>query len=162
MTTHRYLTISRLGLPERLAMLAGTAILASLFIPWFSTSGLGRINGDAGDFTPLDTFRWPLVAYLTWCVIASFLGPWVVARGHRLSWTPGEMTIVIGLVGVSLILLNGIILGRPGEPSTTTQLEIGYPIAILGLLTLVFAGLLKCAQSPKARRPPGVASSKQA
>jgi len=158
----RYLDASRLGIPERLAMGAGAVLLVSTFLPWFSTSGLGQINGSSGTFSAWQTFGWPLMAYLVWCAIAAFLGPWVVARGHKLTWTAGEMTMVFGITGVVLVLLNGVVLGRPGEPSSQTDLEIGYAVALLALLALTLAGLLKTAQSPQARRPPGVTSSKEA
>jgi hypothetical protein len=158
----RYLDASRLGTPERLGLAAGALLFAATFLPWFSTSGLGHINGSSGTFNAWQTFGWPLMAYLVWCSVAAFIGPWVVARGHKLTWTPGEMTMVFGVVGVVLVLLNGIVLGRPGEPSGETSLEIGYAVALLALLALTLAGLLKTAQSPRARRPPGVTSSKEA
>ena len=40
---------------------------------------------------------------------------WIVARGHKLGWRPGEVTMVAGMIGVTLVLCNGIILGKP-EP----------------------------------------------
>src|SRR3954453_16062562 len=127
----RYLDASRLGTPERLGLAAVSALLVSTFLPWFSTGGLGQINGASGTFNAWQTFGWPLMAYLVWCSVAAFIGPWVVSRGHALTWTPGEMTMVFGIVGAVLVVLNGIVLGRPGEPSGQTHLEFGYAVALL-------------------------------
>jgi len=36
------------------------------------------------------------------------------ATGRELAWRPGEVTMIVGITAFVLILLNGIILGRPG------------------------------------------------
>ena len=61
--------------------------------------------------------------------IAPFILAYIIARGHGLSWRPGEITMIVGMVAFALILLNGIILGSPGGSdriAVDISRELGY------------------------------------
>ena len=156
-----YLDFSRLSPGELLGMGAGLLLLASLFLPWFSTSetnphstiesaGIG--SGDSANaFQTFGTLDWLLVLAVT----APFVLSWIIARGHQLTWKPGEVTMVVGITAFVLILCNGIILGRP-DPGVDISLAIGYFAALIASAGLLVAGYLRQAFYTTARKPPGV------
>ncbi len=86
---------------------------------------------------------------------APFILTWIIARGHKLTWKPGEVTMIVGIVAFMLILCNGIILGRPGD-SVDIGLSFGYFVGLLASLGLLAAGYLRQAVYETARKPPGV------
>lgn len=149
---------------------AGSAVLAgSLFLPWFATSCPSKAaakvaaaacnpnsvyNGARGDFSGFQTFK-----YLDWLLIAACVAPfilaYIIARGHTLSWKPGEVTMIVGMIAFALIILNGLILGKPGD-TVDMKFEIGWFVGLLGALLLMVGGTLRQALSAEARKPPGV------
>jgi hypothetical protein len=86
---------------------------------------------------------------------APFILSWIIARGHSLTWKPGEVTMVVGITAMVLILCNGIILGRPGD-SVDIALGLGYFVALIASAGLLVAGYLRQAVYTEARKPPGV------
>jgi hypothetical protein len=148
--------LSRLKRGELIGF-AGSAILfLSLFLDWFSTKPgtNGRINGREGSFNAWDTFGaldWLLLAACT----APFILAWIVVRGHELTWRPGEITMIVGMTAFVLILLNGIILGKPGEPDSEISIEIGYLVGLVGSVGILAGGLIRQAEGVRARKPPG-------
>jgi hypothetical protein len=147
---------------------AGVGVLvASLFLNWFSTSDNANavINGErfpggpgqggrGGEFTAFETYGvldWLLVA----ACIAPFVLAWIVVRGHKLTWRPGEITMIVGMIAIALIVLNGVILGRPGDPDSEISLEIGYFVGLLGSSLICVGGIIRQAEGDRARKPPG-------
>ena len=151
---------SRLKGSEYLGFVGAGVLFLSLFLSWFSTEGNGRINGVTGpsagsrDFTAWDTYG-VLDYLLTAACIAPFVLAYLIVRGAELSWRPGEITMIVGMVAFSLILLNGIVLGRPGEPSSEISLKLGYLVGLLGALGITAGGLIRQAQGGRRRKPPG-------
>jgi len=154
-----YLDTSRLSPGEFVGMAAGAVLFLSLFLPWFTTSSgnpnsrLGGASGGDGVnawhvFSSLDIL-------LTLAATAPFVLSWILARGHRLTWKPGEVTMIVGITAIVLILCNGIILGRP-DPGIEVGLGIGYFVALIASLGLLAAGYLRQALYTTARKPPGV------
>ena len=86
---------------------------------------------------------------------APFILSWIIARGHRLTWKPGEVTMIVGIVAFVLILCNGIILGRPGD-SVDIGLGIGYFVALVASAGMLVAGYLRQAYLQRRKKPPGV------
>jgi hypothetical protein len=135
-----------------LTMVASGAVLLSLlFLPWYSVSH-DVVRADASDWicgkgdyscTGFDTF--PL---LRWLLIAGALSPlilaWIIVRGHRLSWAPGEMTMVVGFTMMILIFYNGII-DKPGTgvAESGVGLDYGYWIALLGSIGIAAEGFVR-------------------
>jgi hypothetical protein len=159
-----YLDTSRLTPGEIGGMIAGVVLAISLFLPWFGTSDTnpnsileGARNGEsvsAWDVFP--TLRWLLLA----AVIAPFILSWIVARGHKLTWKPGEVTMIVGIVSFVLILCNGIILGRPEDSATNSSVEIslkiGYFVGLLAALGMALSGYIRQSRYLEGRKPPGV------
>jgi hypothetical protein len=146
-----YLDFSRVSPGELLGMGAALVLLLSLWLPWFTTSSENpnsRLPGGASDGG--STLDWLLVA----ACAAPFILTWIIARGHALTWKPGEVTMIVGSVTFVLILCNGIILGRPGD-SVDIGLGIGYFVGLLASLGLLAAGYLRQAVYSTARKPPG-------
>jgi hypothetical protein len=162
--------------PAEFIGFAGAAVLAaSLFLlNWFSTdcpseaAAIGptststcnpnsKLDGMYGSFTGWETYdimKWLLLA----ACIAPFILAYIIIRGHALSWRPGEITMIVGMVAFALILLNGIILGRPGGQARTNvdiHLEIGYLVGLIGAFLLSFGGFRRQAEDIKAK-PPGI------
>ena len=132
-------------------------LLVSLFMPWFETNpdnSNANINGETGEFNAFDTY-----GILDWLLIAACLAPfilaWIVVRGHKLTWRPGEITMIVGMVAFALIILNGVILGRPGDPDSEIDIKIGYIVGLLGSAMICAGGIIRQAEGDRARKPPG-------
>ena len=149
-------------------------ILAILFLPWYELDtnpqreGSARnnpdFNGDAficgaGEFecTGFETF--PI---LRWLLLAAALAPLILAyilvRGHKLSWAPGEATMIVGFTAFMLIAYNGIV-DRPGATvaETGNSIEFGYWLALLAAFLIAATGFTRSLESGgrKARSAPG-------
>jgi hypothetical protein len=159
----RYIELSRLSPGEFLGMGAGLVLVGSLFLPWFGTSTTNpnsKLYGASGGetvnaFQTFSTLDWLLIL----AAAAPFVLSWIVARGHTLTWQPGEVTMIAGIAAFVLILCNGIILGRPEDPDAgkiEISLQIGYFVALLAAAGLLVAGYLRQALYTQARKPPGV------
>ena len=75
--------------------------------------------------------RWPL---LLLAAIAPPILAYIVVRGHKLSWAPGELTMVAGFTAFVLIAYNGIIdppgvreRPRSGSPSRSATTSPCWP-----------------------------------
>jgi hypothetical protein len=154
-----YLDFSRVSPGELLGMGAAVILFVSLWLPWFTTSSdnpnsrlPGASGGDSADaWAVFNTLDWLLVA----ACAAPFILTWIIARGHKLTRKPGEVTMIVGIVSFVLILCNGVILGRPGD-SVDIGLGFGYFVALIASLGLLAAGYLRQAVYTTARKPPGV------
>ena len=155
-----YLDFSRVSPGELMGMGAALVLLGSLWLPWFTTSSDNPNSRLPGGVKGGDSANaWQVFATLDWLLVAACLAPfiltWIVARGHKLTWKPGEVTMIVGIVAFVLILCNGIILGKP-EPGIEVGLGIGYFVGLLGSLGLLVAGYLRQALYTTDRKPPGV------
>jgi hypothetical protein len=160
-------SLSRLHWSEGVGFAGVAILLGSMFLPWFSTScdhlhpntpaGCNEhsvLHGHVGDFTAFQTFKildWLLVA----ACVAPFILAYIIARGHELSWRPGEVTMIVGMIAFALILLNGVILGKPGD-TVDVGFMFGYPIGLLGAFLIMAGGTVRQALVARARKPPGV------
>jgi archaellum biogenesis protein FlaJ (TadC family) len=149
-------------------ILGGTAailfVVALFLLPWFTidvtpqqTSQDAWICG-TGDSscTGFDTF--PI---MRWFLLAGALSPlilaWIIIRGHKLSWAPGEMTMVVGFTMMVLIGYNGII-DKPGSGVTENfvSLDYGYWIAFICSIAIAATGFLRSqAGQRRERKAPG-------
>src|SRR5919106_5204748 len=155
-----YLKISRVSPGELMGMGAALVLLASLWLPWFTTSSTNpnsELPGGASDGDSANA--WAVFGTLDWLLVAACAAPfiltWIIARGHDLTWKPGEVTMIVGIVAFMLILCNGVILGRPGD-SVDIGLSYGYFVGLLASIGLLVAGYLRQAIYETARKPPGV------
>ena len=142
-------------------------IVSILFLPWYSYDLAGVEKGAVDDewicgvdetsCTGFETF--PI---LRWLLLLAALAPlilaWILVRGHKLSWAPGEMTMVSGFAAAILILYNGII-DKPGSGTAEVGLglDYGYWIALLSAITIAGVGFTRSLESGerKTRKAPG-------
>jgi hypothetical protein len=154
-----YLDLSRLSPGEYFGMGAALVLFLSLFLPWFTTSSDNPNSTIAGAKGGASANAWEVFSRLDILLVlactAPFILSWIIARGHRLTWKPGEVTMVVGITAFVLILCNGIILGRPGD-SVDIGLGIGYFVALLASIGMLVAGYLRQAVYGEVRKPPGV------
>jgi len=157
----------RLHWAEFIGFIGAGILLGSLFLPWFSTScdsKAGKVpagcnpnsnyGGKFGDFTAFQTYKlmdWLLVA----ACVAPFILAYLVVRQSKLSWRPGEVTMIVGMVAAALIWLNGIILGRPGD-TVDLGIEYGYFVGLVGANMILIGGMVRQALGGRTRKPPGV------
>jgi hypothetical protein len=158
--------LMRIGIGEFIGFGGAALLFASLFLPWFRTSCLSRgnppgcntnslLHGSFGRFTAWETFA-KLDVLLMLACIAPFVLAWIVVRGHDLTWRPGEVTMIVGMVAAVLIVLNGIVLGKPGSDPVDISLQIGWFVGLLGALGIVAGGVIRQAVGGRTRKPPGV------
>jgi hypothetical protein len=144
-------------------------IISILFLPWYSLDeNPQRLAADTssdvwlcgvGEYecTGFETF--PI---LRWLLLLAALAPpilaWILIRGHRLSWAPGEMTMVAGFAAMVLIGYNGII-DRPGSGPAEigVNLDYGYWVALISAIVIAGTGFTRSLESGerKTRKAPG-------
>ena len=141
-------------------------IVSVMFLPWYSLAHtVNRVPGSnsydpssficgANDYscTGFQTF-----SILRWLLLAGALSPailaWIIVRGHKLSWAPGEMTMVVGFVMVILIGYNGII-DKPGsgDAEIGVSLDYGYWIALLSSIAIAGTAFFRSQAGQKQQR----------
>ena len=157
---------SKLSRSEIVGVIAGIIlVLALIFLPWYELShnptrdmGQGFICGE-GEYSCTGFETFPI---LRWLLIAAAAAPlilaWIVIRGHKLSWAPGEMTMVVGFAAFVLILYNGVI-DPPGDQLAEIGItrEIGYYVALLASVGIAGAGVARAMEATKGntRKTPG-------
>jgi hypothetical protein len=162
------LSLKRLHWAELIGFAGALILLGSLFMKWFATDCITNAaaraaqdcnpnsvyNGERGEFTAFETFK-----YLDWLLVAACVAPfilaYIVARSHKLSWKPGEVTMIVGMIAFALIFLNGIILGKPGD-TVDMHFEAGWFVGLFATLLIMFSGILRQALTGTERKPPGV------
>jgi hypothetical protein len=156
---------SRLSRWEVIGALAAALGAITLFLlPWYSVE-VTQAQREQGAWlcgTGEDSCTgWETFPILRWLLIAAGTAPiilaWIVVRGHKLGWPPGEMTMVVGFAGMVLIAYNGI-LDKPGEGPTEQfiDLDYGYWVALVVGVLMSAAGYLRSLEGQKReRKAPG-------
>ena len=159
--------LARLKTAEWVAMVGGLLLAVSVFVKTYETTspnaeinGMGRPDARSGIEQLDGTFSvWEVHGLLKWLLLLAALAPfilaWIIVRDHQLSWGRGEMTAVIAIAAAGLIFYNGII-DRPGEPSGSIELEIGWYGLMLGSLLMMGGAVQRSTESDRRRKPPGV------
>jgi hypothetical protein len=160
--------LSRLNY-RRVAIGAGASILlilSVLFLPWYSlTDDPQRVEQQAwicgeNEFSCTGFETFPI---LRWLLLAAALAPiilaWILVRGHKLSYPPGEMTMIAGFTAMVLIAYNGII-DKPAPDDGIefgTSLDWGYWIALASAVTIAIVGFTRSLESGggQQRKAPG-------
>ena len=146
------------------AIASALLIAAILFFPWYSYDladvakssdpddwicGVGETSCTAFETFPI--LRWLLLLL----AVAPLILAYILVRGHKLSYPPGEMTMISGSV---LILYNGVI-DKPGKGPAEIglSLEWGYWVALLCAIVIAGVGFTRSIESgpKKTRKAPG-------
>src|SRR5437764_8385396 len=150
---------------------AGSAILlGSLFMPWFSTSCdhihpmspancnpnsvLVANKGDPhayGQFNAFQTFKLLDILLVLAC-IAPFVLAYILLRSHELTWRPGEVTMIVGMLAGALIFCNGVVFGKPGNEPVDISLQYGWFVGLLGGVMIGVGGTLRQALAGHTRK----------
>jgi hypothetical protein len=148
------------------AAASGLLIASLLFFPWYSLDhSPERIEQEAwlcgtGDYSCTGFETFPI---LRWLLILAALAPailgYIVARGHALSYPPGEMTMIAGAAAFVLIAYNGI-LDRPAPDEGLEfgiGLDWGYWVALLCAVGIAVVGFQRSQESGgrQQRKAPG-------
>ena len=155
-----YIQLSRISVGELAGMASAAVLLLSLFLPWFSTSETNPNSQivSAGVWGGESATAWETFSTLKYLLVAACIAPfiltWIMARGHRLTWRPGEVTMIVGITAAVLILCNGIILGRP-ENGVEISLSYGYLVALLACAGILVSGYIRQNVGERGRKPPG-------
>jgi len=148
-------------------------IVAILFLPWYSVdlSVPQRVASNTNQYDP-DSFvcgagessctGFETFPILRWLLLAAAFAPlilgYIIVRGHKLSYPPGEMTMIAGFAAAVLIFYNGII-DKPGSgPSEIgVSLDYGYWIALLSAVVISIVGFSRSIESGprRTRKAPG-------
>ena len=154
-----YLSLARLSIAEGAGMVAALVFGLSLFVPWFTTSDNPNSKIDSAGIGPnSEATAWETFSILQYALLAMAIAPfvlaWIVARGHKLTWKPGEVTMIVGITAFILVICNGIILGKP-DPNIEVGLTYGYLLAIVTSLGMAVCGFIRQATYVNAKKPPG-------
>ncbi len=145
----------------------GLLLLSLLFLPWYSLTHETELRNHQGAWIcgegEFECTGWETFPILRWLLLAAAFAPlilaWILVRGHKLSWAPGEVTMVVGFAAITLIGYNGII-DRPA-PDDGLEFGIGlmygYWLALLAALAIAATGFLRSLASGgrKERKAPG-------
>jgi hypothetical protein len=155
----RYLDPSQVSPAELAGMAASLALLGSLWLPWYATGdNPNSVIESSGTGSNSDASAWEVFAIFDWLLLAACAAPfiltWIVMRRHELTWSPGEVTMIVGMTCFVLILCNGVILGKP-ESGIDISLTYGWFAGLLATVGMLFGGYLRQAVYTDARKPPG-------
>ena len=152
--------------------LASALLALSLFLlPWYTLPGIPQREQGSDQYNPdaficgageLECTGFETFPILRWLLLLAALAPpilaWILIRGHKLSWAPGELTMVAGFAAFVLIAYNGL-LDRPGQGPAEigNTLEVGYYVALAAAALIAGTGFTRSVQSGgrKARSAPG-------
>ena len=149
------------------AIASALLIVAILFLPWYSydLAGIAKTNDpDAWICGVGETSctAWETFPILRWLLLLLAVAPLILAyilvRGHKLSYPPGEMTMISGFAGAVLIFYNGVI-DKPGTGPAEIGLGLdwGYWVALLCAIVIAIVGFTRSIESGprKTRKAPG-------
>jgi hypothetical protein len=154
----------RLRPSELLGLLGGAMLAVSLFLfPWFTLTDVPQRTAD--EFLcgreVFECAGWEVFPIARWLLLIGAISPlvllWVVLRNHSLSWPPGQMSMVIGIVVATLVAYNGLVATPGGPTAYGVGLMWGYYVALAGSLLIVVAAALRSLREGGGapRRPPG-------
>jgi hypothetical protein len=149
--------LRRLERGDILSAIGGLLMVISLFLPWFSVDlNENQVLCGAGNDS---CTAWETFNVLDFLLIAGACAPlilvWIIARGHELSWPPGEVTAIVGITASALILYNGLV-DRVGDERSAIHLDYGWFVGLAGaLIMLVGAANVQMLRGGAPRRPPG-------
>jgi hypothetical protein len=141
-------------------------IVSILFLPWYSIDSATVAEKTSDDWLcgvgETSCTGWDTFPILRWLLLLAALAPailaWILVRGHKLSWAPGELTMVAGFAAMVLIGYNGIIdTPGTGRQEIGVGIDYGYWIALLAAIVIAGTGFLRSLESGgrQERKAPG-------
>jgi hypothetical protein len=148
------------------AVASAALILSILFLPWFELSDTTARQDQQAWVCGTNDFSctgWETFSILRYFLIAAAFAPailgYILIRGHKLSYPPGEMTMIAGFTAFVLIAYNGILFKpEPVEGQVFgTSLGIGYWIGLVATVVIGLVGFMRTMASGgrQQRRAPG-------
>ncbi len=142
-------------------------IVSILFLSWYSydLADVAKTQDPDDWICGVDETSctaWETFPILRWLLLLLALAPlilaWILVRGHKLSYPPGEMTMISGFAGAVLIFYNGVI-DKPGKGPAEIGLSLdwGYWVALLCAVVIAIVGFTRSVESgpKKTRKAPG-------
>ncbi len=160
---------SRLNYPRLAVGLTSAALLivAILFLPWYEydLAGVEKTGAEEDWICGVDETSctgWETFPILRWLLLLAALAPiilaYILVRAHKLSYPPGEMTMIAGFAAAILIAYNGII-DKPGTGPAEIGLglDYGYWVALVAALAIAAVGWTRSLESggKQGRKAPG-------
>jgi hypothetical protein len=156
---------SKVGRLELISVLCAVIALVSLFfLPWYDNTSIVAQASGGGICDPGNTTctGWETFPILRWILLLGALAPvllvYILVTSRKLSWAPGELTMVGAFAGLTLIIYNGII-DKPGTgvQETGVSLRYGYWIALLAGIGMASTAFMRSQQTGgrQARKAPG-------
>ena len=137
-----------------------------LFLPWYELTDTAARAEQGAWVCGVNDFScsgWETFSILKYVLLLAALAPailgYILIRGHKLSYPPGEMTMVAGFSAFVLIAYNGIMFKpEPVEGQVFgTSLGIGYWLALVAAAVIGIVGFLRSMESGgrQKRKAPG-------
>ena len=148
------------------ALASAALVLSLFFLEWYGLStGPQREEQQAwvcgeGDYS---CTGWETLTIIRFLLILVALSPailgYILLRGHKLSYPPGEMTMIAGFAGSVLIAYNGLFF----KPQPVDGIDFGvslapgYWIALVASIAIGVVGFLRSQESGgrQQRKAPG-------
>ncbi len=143
---------------ELVAVVGGILLGVSLFLSWYS---LGNQHAMLGSCRGPNTScsGWAALSIVRFVLLLAAVAPailaYIVIRGHALSWPRGELTAVTALMALVVTLFLGV-LDKPGSPPGEISVAIGWWVALIADLLILFGAVFRSKESGARRKPPGV------
>ncbi len=146
---------------------ASLVLIGSLFfLEWFGLTDVPAREEQGAWVCGVNDFSctgWETFSMLKYALLLAALAPailgYILIRGHKLSYPPGEMTMIAGFGAFVLIAYNGVMFKpEPVEGQVFgTSLGIGYWLALLAALMIGVVGFLRSMESGgrQQRKAPG-------
>jgi hypothetical protein len=150
--------LSKIDRGEFMALAGGALIIISIFMKWYASvsnlASIGPLHHAKGSVSAWQAHHLLRFLFLLGAIAPFFLA-WIIVRDHQLSWPRGQMTSVISIAIVGIVFYVGVV-NRPGDPSGEIELRIGWYIAVVGALLMLFGSVTRTHETEMDRKPPGV------
>jgi hypothetical protein len=142
------------------------ALFSLFFLNWYSVDVAEGVQRPADEWIcgvgDTSCTGWETFPIMRWLLLAGVAAPLILAyilvTNTKLSWAPGELTMVGAFAGLTLIGYNGIV-DKPGSgPSEIgVGLELGYLVALLAGVGMAVTAFMRSLESGgrQARKAPG-------
>jgi hypothetical protein len=144
---------------EVIAIVGAVLLAISVFLEWYATDAANPNSKIDGVHLGTTFSAWHVHTILRFLLLAAAAAPiilaYIVVRDHELSWPRGQVTAIVAITALGLIGYSGLV-QRPGAPSSTISLQIGWFLALAGSILMLVGATIRQSETEAARKPPGV------